>query len=151
MSRLVLGLTILLSAFTFSSAHAGSSDASMSCVSDSGRTSFQAVIGDIDGSVRSMRFTIDGYSNKTDENLSDSSVMYDPDYKVYTLDVQQTRGGFHFVQLIANPKTMTIVDTAQAIDIRFRGRIVGTEPRPNQPSLRSKVIEVSCVMDYPKP
>lgn len=137
----------------FAEGRAGTSTAFLNCVSDSGRTTFRAEIGDIDGLIDTAEFSIDGHSlrwSDIDDNSNRSAILVNFDYKVFTLS-SESSDPFAFVELIADPASMRISNTRQGIDMQFRAMIVGTEPRPGQDSLRSKDIGLACVMNYKKP
>jgi hypothetical protein len=149
----VLALTLTIAGVANATGRVGTSSAFLNCVSDSGRTSFRAEIGDIDGLIDNATFTIDGHSlnwSDVDDNSNRSAILVNFDFKVFTL-FTETANPFAFVELIAEPSSMRISETRDAIDMQFRAMIVGTEPRPGQDSLRSKNIGLACVMNYKKP
>lgn len=149
----VITFALTLASVAHATGRVGTSSAFLNCVSDSGRTTFRAEIGDIDGLIDNAAFTIDGHSlnwSDVDDSSTRSAILVNFDFKVFTL-FAQTTNPFAFVELIADPASMRISETRDAIDMQFRAMIVGTEPRPGQDSLRSKNIGLACVMNYKKP
>lgn len=149
----IIALSLTIAGVANATGRVGTSSAFLNCVSDSGRTTFRAEIGDIDGLIDNATFTIDGHSlswSDVDDKATRSAILVNFDFKVFTFSAETT-DPFAFVELVAEPSSMRISETPDAIDMQFRAMIVGTEPRPDQNTLRSKNIDLGCVINYKKP
>jgi hypothetical protein len=165
---LLFGLTLLLSA---ASAHAGASNASVNCVSASGKTKL-AAWSMVDDPEESMTLTLDAGSAKPTithwinqsmvdlltENHEDPAVKY-PGYKlaatrtineislnVYAMDAT-VAGEYLGVRLVANPTTMRVKRSREGSEKRtFSAILRATDPRPN--SNRNLEVKMTCNWEY---
>lgn len=157
LTRLLTALCLTAPFIAPVAAFAGSGSSDLRCASDSNRTQVYGILQDL-RSPDWIQFTIDGHTVEMNRNdrvgSMDGQALVNLDYKVFTLSASKTwpgEGDFVFMELIADPQSMRIANLSAAIRMEFRAEVVGTEPRPNQASVRSKNIKVNCTLVYQKP
>ena len=135
---LFLGLNLPVSA--------GAADAVIKGQTESGRTSFEVHVGDIDGLIRYVNLTIDGKSYKIEDAESAfQSVIRDRKNGIYVLVVQTE---FRTFRLYMIPNSEKGVEQGNGYyRSRFAAVIEATDPREEDGSWTPK-ITIGCTLDW---
>jgi hypothetical protein len=135
---LILGLNL--------PAMAGSAAAIIKGKTESGRTSLEVHVGDIDGDIGFVSLTIDGKSYKIrgDESTF-QSVIRDRKHGIYVLVIQTEERTFRLYMI---PNSEKIIDQGDGYyRSRFAAVIEATDPREDDGKWTPK-ITIGCTLDW---
>ena len=148
-------LALLFFVFLFTSFKPGVGAAKLSCISESGRTLFEAQFEEYT-TIKQAKFTIDKDSMPfyyTDKCY----VTFDPDVHVYSLNMEsEANGNFdtaRYVQLWAIPSSFHKV-SSQGTEFRdiykFNAKLKARDPRKGK-GFETPIILLSCTLTYTNP
>ncbi len=142
MRSLILGLLLVLTG----SLSAGSADARIIGKTESGRTQFELFVGDIDGLVRSVIWTIDGETSTIAESeIVSQTVLRDVDNGVYVVVVHAKKKAFKLWMIPGSEKVSK--ETGAAYHSRFGAVLEATDPRESNHSLSPR-ITIGCHLTW---
>jgi hypothetical protein len=129
----------------------GSNTAYLKCVSESGRTIFNAELQDIIGIVEKAEFTVDKKS-LTFGYDDEAYTIFDPKAGVFTLYINGKPNNDYpnhrFIKFYAIPSSFKIISNSNTQQkYQFRAKINGTEPRKNK-DLITPEVELVCTLEY---
>ena len=148
-------LTLLLIAFISTSFVTGVGTARLTCISQSGRTLFEAEFEEYT-SLKKAKFTIDKKSISFFPG-DKCYVTFDPEISVFTLNLEsEANGNFdtvRYVQLWAIPSSFQEVSSegTEFRDIyKFTAKLKAKDPREGK-AFETPVILLSCTLTYSTP
>ena len=130
-------------------AQAGSADAIIKGETASKRTNFELHVGDLDGLVRYLKFTVDGKGYQfSEDQISDSTVIRDQKIGVYVIVMQAENRKFKIWMIPGSEKVK--VNGPGKYRSTFAAKIEASDPRkPAEQSWRmTPVITIGCRIDY---
>lgn len=137
MKFLVLSLFFILNTIAI----AGSSDAQITGVTASKRTSFELSVGDIDGLIR---LTVD---DKTYRFVPDNSIVIrDEDNGVYVLIAENEK--YHVKVWMVPGSEKVLTKGNGVLKTSFAAVIEATDPRKNDKWSQTPRITIGCMLDY---
>lgn len=149
--KLFFILLFILSSISFKPVQ--SATAYLKCTSESGRTTFTAEIGDIDGVLEKAELTIDNVKLKFNDN-DRSYVIFDGPNGVYTIFIESdpSHGAdftkYKFLKFRGIPKTFNAkIDKPGEKYYQFKGKLNATELRKGK-DLITPEIELNCTLEY---
>lgn len=126
---------------------AGSAEALIQGKTESGRTHFELLVGDIEGSIRSVKLTIDGESYTIEEaDSSPQTVIRDPRNGVYFLTLEKGDRVFRLWMIPHSEKTL---EQGQGVyRSRFAAVLEATDPRKGKEGALTPRITIGCTLDW---
>lgn len=147
MALRLLPLVCLLYALMGGALFAGSNDAVISGKTESGRTVFKLLVGDITGSIRSAELTIDGKSYLVKEGeIRHQTVIRDEKNGIYVLIFETDEQLFRLWMIPHSEKVSQ--DTDGSYHSTFGAVLEATDPRESGKHALSPRITIGCSLRY---
>lgn len=130
-----------------SSLFGGSADAVIRGKTQTGRTELEVRVGDIEGSIKSVKLTIDGesYLIVGDDSVS-QTLIRDVENQVYVLVVE---GGGKLFRMWMVPGSEKVLKKGSGVfRSRFAAVVEATDPRKDKDGQQTPRITIGCTLDW---